>query len=592
MKKQMMASLICSALLLSSALPAGTAQMLCTAAEESADAPEFVIEDGVLCSVKNCKGNIVIPEGVTHIGTSAFEKHTDMSAVTIPDTVTEIGDYAFAGCTGLTSIVIPDSVTAIGASAFQSCKNLESVTLPTGITELKDYTFMRCDSLREINIPESVVSIGCYTLPSYSPWADAMRETDPLIVVNDIVVDGTKCDGDIVIPDGTRSIVPCAFLNSTITSVAFPDTLERIGGAAFMSCTALRAIHLPDSMRVLGNSVFVGCTSLEEVTLPAFLEEIGSSVFIDTPWLEAQREKDPLVVVGDCLIDGVACEGDVVIPNTVTKIQDQAFYQCKGITSVDIPDSVTSIGYRAFGECRALTTVTMADSVETMGTQVFWNCSSLQNVTLSGSLKRLPSYTFDGCAALTTLTIPEGIEVIGDYAFEVSGLTEITFPESLTTVENGAFFNCSQLGSVVFPKSVSSIGVDLFMYCTKLETVTIENPYCTIYDKDASIANGKDGEGTYVFSGSIYGYTDSTAQAYADKYGRTFVSIGEMPESLCGDVNWDGVFNVSDVVLLQKWLLAVPDTHLSNWKTADLCEDGKLDVFDLCMMKRLLLDSQ
>ena len=59
-----------------------------------------------------------------------------------------------------------------------------------------------------------------------------------------------------------------------------------------------------------------------------------------------------------------------------------------------------------------------------------------------------------------------------------------------------------------------------------------------------------------------------------------------------GDVNYDGAFTVSDVVLLQKWLLAVPDTHLSNWKTADLCEDGKLDVFDLCMMKRLLLDSQ
>ena len=81
-------------------------------------------------------------------------------------------------------------------------------------------------------------------------------------------------------------------------------------------------------------------------------------------------------------------------------------------------------------------------------------------------------------------------------------------------------------------------------------------------------------------------------QAYADKYGRTFVSIGEMPEPLRGDVSGNGESTVSDVIQLQKWLLAVPDTHLSNWKTADLCEDGKLDVFDLCLMKRLLLDSQ
>lgn len=56
-----------------------------------------------------------------------------------------------------------------------------------------------------------------------------------------------------------------------------------------------------------------------------------------------------------------------------------------------------------------------------------------------------------------------------------------------------------------------------------------------------------------------------------------------------GDVNMDGELNVADVVLLQKWLLAVPNTHLANWKAADLCEDGRLDVFDLCLMKRLLL---
>ena len=58
---------------------------------------------------------------------------------------------------------------------------------------------------------------------------------------------------------------------------------------------------------------------------------------------------------------------------------------------------------------------------------------------------------------------------------------------------------------------------------------------------------------------------------------------------IMGDVNNDGAFNVSDVVLLQKWLLAVPDTHLANWKAVDFCEDNKLDVFDLTLMKRALI---
>ncbi len=59
-----------------------------------------------------------------------------------------------------------------------------------------------------------------------------------------------------------------------------------------------------------------------------------------------------------------------------------------------------------------------------------------------------------------------------------------------------------------------------------------------------------------------------------------------------GDCNGDGAFNVSDVVLLQKWLLAIPDTHFANWKAADMCEDNRLDVFDLCLMKRKLINSK
>jgi len=61
--------------------------------------------------------------------------------------------------------------------------------------------------------------------------------------------------------------------------------------------------------------------------------------------------------------------------------------------------------------------------------------------------------------------------------------------------------------------------------------------------------------------------------------------------NVAGDVNADGAFNIADVAALQKWLLAVPDTHLANWKAADLCEDDRLDVFDLCLMKRELLKS-
>ena len=59
-----------------------------------------------------------------------------------------------------------------------------------------------------------------------------------------------------------------------------------------------------------------------------------------------------------------------------------------------------------------------------------------------------------------------------------------------------------------------------------------------------------------------------------------------------GDVNLDGAFNISDVVLLQKWLLAVPDITLADPSAADFCEDGRLDVFDLCLMKKMIIDTK
>ena len=75
----------------------------------------------------------------------------------------------------------------------------------------------------------------------------------------------------------------------------------------------------------------------------------------------------------------------------------------------------------------------------------------------------------------------------------------------------------------------------------------------------------------------------------ADVWDLTDYRLKANISGIMGDVNNDGSFNISDVVLLQKWLLAVPDTYLSNWKAADFCDDDRLDVFDLTLMKRALI---
>ncbi len=111
-----------------------------------------------------------------------------------------------------------------------------------------------------------------------------------------------------------------------------------------------------------------------------------------------------------------------------------------------------------------------------------------------------------------------------------------------------------------------------------------------------------DGSVTWVSSNTLCAVISDTGTLTATKEGTTVIyamlSNGkslscnvtiEAGTAIEGDCNGDGEFSLPDVVLLQKWLLAVPDTHLANWKAADLCTDDKLNVFDLVMMKRMLL---
>lgn len=122
--------------------------------------------------------------------------------------------------------------------------------------------------------------------------------------------------------------------------------------------------------------------------------------------------------------NGAATE--VVIPNSVKIIGDDAFRNCKGITSVVIPDSVQEIGLLAFYECKALPHITIPDSVQKIGQSAF-----------------------EGCTALAAVVIPDSVQEIGWKAFaECSSLTAIVIPASVQTIRPKAFLDCKSLRTV------------------------------------------------------------------------------------------------------------------------------------------------
>ena len=164
---------------------------------------------------------IVIEDGVTSIGNSAFENCRNLPSITIPDSITSIGKYAFDGCSSLTSITIPSSVTSIEDSAFSYCRSLTSITIPDSVTSIGESAFENCINLTSITIPDSVTRIGnsafsyCRSLTS------------------------------ITIPNSVTSIGAYAFSNCWyLTSITISDSVTSIGAYAFNLCSSLKTISL------------------------------------------------------------------------------------------------------------------------------------------------------------------------------------------------------------------------------------------------------------------------------------------------------------------------------------------------------------
>ncbi len=465
--------------------------------------------------------SVQISDSVTTIGNRAFYSCDSLPSVTIPDSVTTIGDSAFYSCGRLTSVTIGDSVTTIGDSAFYFCGSLTSVTIGDSVTTIGKYAFSSCGSLTSVTIGDSVTTIGKYAF-SY-------------------------CD--------------------SLTSVTIGDSVTTIGNCAFDSCDSLTSVTIPDSVTTIGYNAFYNCDSLTGI----WVDEGNPNYSSDENGVLFSKDKTTLIQCSG------AYSGDYTIPDSVTTIGDSAFDSCDSLTSVTIGDSVTTIGKKAFYNCYSLTSVTIGDSVTTIGCYAFESCYSLTSVTIGDSVTTIGSYAFSNCDGLTSVTIPDSVTTIGwkaftycysltsiwvdegnpNYSSDKNGvlfskdkttliqcpgaysgdytipdsvktigedafsycysLTSVTIPDSVTTIDNDAFRNCDSLTSVTIPDSVKTIGYNAFDSCDSLTSVTILNPDCSICNSSGML--GKVGIAT------ICGYSGSTAQNYAERYGYKFRAI-------------------------------------------------------------------
>ena len=270
----------------------------------------------------------------------------------IPDGGTKIGQSAFYNCTSLESVVVSDSITFIDNFAFSGCGSLESITFGDNVTSFGSSVFNNCSKLLTINVSDSNEYYKAIDGNLYSKNGDSFVQ----YAIG-------KSDSVFIMPDGVTTICSYAFQScANLTTVELPESLLNIEASAFYGCTGLTEMVIPDGVTNIDGSVFHSCRNLESISLPETVTNLGALAFYDCIALS-----------------------NITIPSKVKTIGNYTFSGCDSLVDVIIPDSVQTIGLAAFRWCNNLESVTIGNGVTSIGENTFDGCDKLVTINVSWS---------------------------------------------------------------------------------------------------------------------------------------------------------------------------------------------------------------
>ena len=452
--------------------------------------------------------SVNIPTGVVTIGNNSFDCCASLAQLTMPEPLATIGEYAFRN-SGLTGITFQRNLTIIGKYAFDGCKDLVSINFPANVTEIKEYTFNDCVKLKNIELPNGLIyikdyafngcaSLGKVTIPggvqNISPGAFKNSGLTEVILKEGVMslsnnsFDGCLLLKKVTFPTTMKTIG--GFSNTGIKEIAFAEgaTPEAISDYAFLNCDSLSTITLPNSIKSLGTGAFYDCDTLKTVKLPTGITKIAKQAFYHCGFLQS-----------------------ITIPQSVTEIGAEAFAACSKLTTISLPSALTTIGIASF-HSTGLTSITLPEGMTTIEPGTFGK-SKLKSIKLSKSLKQITSNNesynlgslpneyydfrkyinmyrddsgaFQNCKELESIDLNGAVlTILGSYTFnECDKLRSIDLSSTkLEEIPTSAFYSCDSLRAITFPSTVKTIGQQAFYYNLSLESLKMPAALTSIYN--------------------------------------------------------------------------------------------------------------
>ncbi len=440
-----------------------------------------------------------------------------------------VAEEAFDNSTiGFSPFVVPDSVWHIDKYAFaDSLIYTENFDLPDHGLE---------------------ISYGAFEKTNFDN-DDAVWDNGGLYIDNHLVaVDKNKIEQTFTVREGTLSIGHKVFSSMpNLVTVYLPDSLEWISSYAFYDCELLN-LQLPPNLIGIGESAFGFCQNLKISQLPPKLQVIGAGAF-----------------------NGLKSIQEITIPDTVRIIGNEAFQFCD-LVSVKIPEGIEYIGDSAFRSNKRLENIVLPNKNFYLGGKVFeetafskdeanWkdNVLFLNNILLASRNLELTEYavpdgiiniagkSFAGHAKLKKVSFPSGLQYIGDHAFYFcEQLEKVHLPDSVIWVGDWAFQKCEALNELTLSNQLKHLGKQAFDDCHALYEVVVPDSLTYLNAGTFDLGAAYDmpspkitipASVKYMEAGSvgamdrkkltIYGYTGSYAEGYAQRGEISFVALDE-----------------------------------------------------------------